>query len=266
MLDGIPSDAKVRSLVFHATFGNRPHCPRCGSGHVRRSEKRYRCPSCRRSFSLTSVSWLKGSKLPLRLVYLLLVCWQKKVSFRTTIELAGVSHVTVRRWWTRFRAHLTYESPVLSERVEIDESWLGKRRHGNQTIVIGGIERNSGKAVIRIMKKRDQEYSDRFLLRHVPERGTLVFTDGWEGYRGIDRFFGYRHSAHIHDRGDFGPTNHVENLWSRLKTFITRTWHHCWKEHLPSLLREFEARINAPELFHSPRTFLETCLYVVPSR
>jgi transposase-like protein len=247
MLDRIPSDAKMRAVLFRATFGIRPHCPRCGSGKVKRSEARYRCAKCRKPFSLTSVSWLRGTKLGYRDVFVLLTLWQKRVAFRTAVGISGLSHVTVRRWFRKFRTHLVYESPVLSGSVEIDESWLGKKRHGNQTIAIGAIERSSGKAVIR-------------------GKGTKVFSDAWLGYRGIDRFFGYRHSAHIHDRGDFGPTNHIENLWSRLKSFITRTWHHCWREHLPDLLREFEARINAPSLFDSPLGYLENCLFAVPSR
>lgn len=265
MLDGIPSDAKIRSLLRRSTFGPRPHCPRCGSSEVLRSERRFRCPKCRRPFSVTSCSWLRGMKVAPRVLWMLLLCWQRGIAFRTTQDLTGLSHVTVRRWFRRFRENLAHASPTLSGTVEVDEAWLGKRRHGNQTIVIGAVERGTGRAVIRVMGARDQERSDRFLLRHVAP-GTTVYTDGWEGYRGIDAFFGYRHSAHIHDHGDFGPTNHAENLWSRLKGFIRRTWHHAWREHLPGLLREFEARINSPGTFASPLAFLETCLYAVPSR
>jgi len=40
-----------------------------------------------------------------------------------------------------------------------------------------------------------------------------------------------------------------------LKRFIRRTWHHFRNRYwLPWLLREFEARFNAPEMFNSPLT------------
>jgi len=159
-----------------------------------------------------------------------------------------------------------YESPVLKGNIEIDEAWVGRRKHKNQTIVIGAYERESKRAVLRIMKRRDQEYSDRFLLANVKQKGTHVFHDGWEGYHGIDRFFGYEHSECIHAQGDFGPTAHAENLWSRLKRFITRTWDHSWKRYLPQILREFEARINVPEMFENPLNYLQICLTPVPLR
>lgn len=265
ILNEVPSEAKCRQMVAHAIFGKRPFCPRCGSTHIKVYEGRYRCRGCRRPFSITSVSWLKGMRISYQTLYLLLVCWQRKTAFNTTPHIAGVSGPTVRRYFKLFRTHLVYESPQLSGVVEVDESWLGKRKHGNQTIAIGGIERDTGTVVIRIMKHRDQEWSDRFLIAHVKLTEYPIFTDGWEGYRGIDRFFGYPHKSCIHAHGDFGPTNHIENVWSRLKGFIKRTWHHCWKENLPHLLREFEARINTPELFDSPQKYLETCLSVVPS-
>ena len=199
------------------------------------------------------------------MIYLLLVCWQKKVAFGTTLEITGLSAPTVRRYVRLFRTHLVYESPLhLHGNVEIDEAWLGKRRHWNQTMLVGVTERATDKTVVRIAKKREQEWTDRLLLDHVIPEASFVFHDGWEGYQGIDRFFGFRHSTHIHDRGDFGPTNHIENIWSRLKRFITRTWDHSWKEHLPQILREFEARINAPELFDSPLHYMQTCLVLAP--
>jgi len=264
ILDSVPSEAKCERIVRNSLFGNRPYCPVCLSSHVRSVEGRYWCPKCRKKFSLTSATWLRHRRIGFRSVVLLLVCWQKKIAFGSTVLFSGLSAPTVRRYFRLFRDHLVYESPRLQGLVEIDEAWLGKRRHGNQTIAVGVTERGSDRTVIRIAKARDQEWTDKLLLDHVDPKGSFVFHDGWEGYRGIDAFFGYRHSFHIHDQGDFGPTNHIENVWSRLKRFITRTWDHSWKEHLPRILREFEARINAPEMFENPLTYLHICLTLVP--
>jgi transposase-like protein len=114
------------------------------------------------------------------------------------------------------------------------------------------------------MERYDQEASDRFLLEHVtPE--SMVWTDGSSLYEGITEFFGYLHARCNHSVRYFGPTNHIEGVWSVLKRFLRRTYDHVHREHLPELLREFEARWNAPELFQSPLTYLETSLFVVPS-
>lgn len=265
ILDAIPSDAKCRKIIRDALFGKRIFCPKCCSSHVSSWKDRYWCPRCRKAFSLVSASFLRRRRISYRLIFLLLACWQKKIAFGTIIEISGLSAPTVRRYLRLFRSNLVYESPTgLHGKVEIDEAWLGKRRHGNQTMAIGITERTTDQTIVRIAKKREQEWTDRLLLEFVDPKDSFVFHDGWEGYHGIDAFFGYQHSRHIHDKGDFGPTNHIENIWSRLKRFITRTWDHSWKEHLPQILREFEARINAPELFNSPLQYLQTCLVLAP--
>jgi len=265
ILERVPKDAKLRSLIAFATFGKRPFCPRCGSTHVRRSEDRYRCPRCRKPFSLTSASWLRGMKLPPQKLWLLIDCWQRRIAFNTTAQIAGVSTITVRRWFRRFQEHLVYVSPQLEGTVEMDEAFLGRRRHGNQRIVLGAYERGSKRIVLRMTKDRAQGTTDTFLLRHV-RKSSMVWTDGAGCYEGINAFFGYLHGSCNHSVWEFGPTNHIENVWSALKGFIRRTYHHFHKEWLPMLLREFEARWNTPELFYSPLTFLKTCLVVVPTR
>lgn len=214
---------------------------------------------------MKSVSWLKGTKLDLKKLWLLVDCWQRRIAFKTTSEICGVSTVTVRRWFRRFQEHLVYESPDLQGTVEMDEAFLGRRRHKNQRIVLGAYERGSKKIVLRMTMNREQGTTDDFLLRHV-KTTSMVWTDGAPGYEGINAFFGYLHGTCIHDTFDFGPTNHIENVWSVLKGFIRRTYHHFHKEWLPMLLREFEARWNAPDLFLSPLFYLRACLVAVPTR
>lgn len=265
ILEGVPSDAKLAAIFRRTMFGSRLHCPRCGSSRIRRSERRWRCPKCRKPFSLTSVSWLSGMKISRRRLWLLLTCWQKRIAFATTVEVTGLSHVTVRRWFRRFRWNFSYESPVLEAFAEADESFEGKRRTGNQTVMLGVVERLRWRPVVRVSARRDQEATDRFLLEHVRE-GAAVATDEAGCYKGIDAFFGYRHVTCNHSKFVFGETNRIEAVWSALKRFIRRTQDHVRKEWLPDILREFEARANAPELFLSPLTFLENSLVAVPSR
>ncbi len=264
ILDGVPSNAKIHAFLRQCTFGGRPYCPRCGSSHIRRSESRYRCPRCRVPFSLTSVSWLSGMKLNPRQCWLLLTCWQQRIAFHTTATIAGVSVITVRRWFRRFQHHLVYESPRLEGFIEVDEAFVGRRRFGNQRVVLGAVERHSGKVIVRMTRNREQETTDRFLLEHVTRTSTVA-TDQAGCYEGIDAFFGYQHEVCNHSQFVFGPTNHIENIWSRLKRFIRRTYHHYHKEWLPLLLREFEARINTPEMFLSPNSYLQNSLSVVPT-
>ena len=266
ILEAIPSEAKIKAILTQSTFGKRPFCPRCGSSHIKRSEKRYRCPKCRKPFSMTSASWLRGMKISYQELWFLLYCWQKKIPFHLTVEMSKLSHMTVRRWRRRFQEHLVYESPLLKGLVEIDESFIGKRKTNNQQIVLGAWSRRQRRVVLRCVSNRDQGTTDRFILRHVTNKETTIFTDSAGCYQGIDTFFGYEHITCNHSIFHFGPTNLIENIWSRFKRFITRIYHHYHKKWLSLLVREFEARINNPELFESPDIYLQTSLYAVPSR
>ena len=265
ILNNLPPEAKCRALVRQATFGTRIHCPRCGTNKVKISSSRYRCPKCRRYFTLTSVSWLANMKLSYQQLWLLLICWQKRIAFGTTIEITGLSHITVRRWFRRFRNNLVYESPLLKGIVEVDEAFVGKQKTGNQRIVLGAWDRMNKKVIVRPVSNRDQETTDRFILQHIASQ-SMVCTDSAQCYQGIDNFFGYIHRTCNHSKFIFGATNLIENIWSRLKRFIRRTYQQYRKYWLPQLLREFEARINTPELFKNPLNYLENSLLVVPSR
>ena len=263
-IDDVPSDAKLRQLFREATFGARVFCPQCGTSHVERSEDRYRCGKCRKPFSIKSASWLGCTKLSFRKIWILLCCWQEQYTLPVAASMASVSVLTARRWYRRFRQYLVYVSPEkLEGNVEIDESFVGRKRYKNQRIVLGAWSRELGKVIMRIVPNRDQGTTDRFLLKHVDELST-VHTDSAKCYQGIDEFFGYIHETCNHSKFVFGPTNRIEGIWSILKRHIRRTYHHVWKEHLPELLWEIEARINTPQMFQNPLTYLQTSLVAVP--
>lgn len=58
----------------------------------------------------------------------------------------------------------------------------------------------------------------------------------------------------------FGPTNHIENLWSVIK----RTLRYIYRDlsfnlnDLTLILREFENHYNNPELFYNVDSYLKT--------
>lgn len=263
ILDNIPSEAKIKSQIRKIIYGSRLRCPRCRSSHVRASETRYRCSKCRRPFSLTSHSWLRYKKISYQTLWLLILCWQQRISFETTQDITGCSHIAVRRWFRRFQRYLAYKSPVLKGEIEVDEAFIGRRKHKNQKVVLGAYERHTKRVVLQRTHDRAQGTTDRFLLKHI-DTSSIVYTDSAHCYHGIDSFFGYIHRRCNHAEGYFGPTNHIEAVWSKLKRYIRRTYHHYHTKHLPLLLREFEARINIPHLFTSPSVYLSNSLTPVP--
>ena len=260
ILDQVPSEAKIRRFVRKLLFGQRMRCPNCASADVRRIECRFYCRKCRKKFSLISHSWLSGMKLSWSQFWVLLVCWQSQHTLTSACELAGVSIPTARRWYRRFQYHLPYkQNQRFSKAVEVDEAFVGRRRHGNQRIILGALERHTGRIALKVTNNRTQETTDTFLLDHI-ETTTTVFTDGWNGYNGIDHFFGYTHKTCNHSKYIFGPTNRIEATWSAFKRWIRRCWQQVRAHYLADFVREFEARVNEPNLFKSPENFLTKSL------
>ena len=174
--------------------------------------------------------------------------------------MAEVSVPTARRWYRRFQYHLPYERDQrLWGHVEVDEACVGKRKTGNQRIVIGAYERFTGHVVLNIIPNRRDETTDTFILANI-KRSSTIYTDCWSSYEGIDNFFGYRHETCNHSQYVFSPTNHIEAIWSALKRFIRRTYQQVKAHWLPHLVREFETRNNDPELFKHPENYLTRSL------
>lgn len=255
-----PSEAKIKASVRKLVFGKRIRCPYCKSCAVRKIECRFYCRKCRKKFSLISVSWLSGMKLSWSQFWILLRSWQTRQALPSACELAHVSIPTARRWYRRFQYHLPYEQGVvLSGEVEIDEAFIGKRRNGNQRIIIGAYERKTGKIALKVTSNRTQETTDKFILKHV-QRKTTVYTDCFSAYEGIDSFFGYTHKTCNHSQYIFGPTNRIEGIWSIFKHWIRRSWQQVKAYLLPYFVREFEARNNEPELFETVENYLTKSL------
>jgi len=260
ILTDIPSNAKIKSIIRKMIFGNRIYCPHCKSYEVRKISCRFHCKKCRKKFSILSGSWLAGMKITYRQMWILLACWQNKKDLDTASELARVSIPTARRWYRRFQYNLPYEKlEKLTGEVEVDEAFVGRKRHGNQRIVLGAYERGSGNVCLEIETSRSQEITDTFILNNI-EIGSTVFTDCFSSYHGIDHFFGYVHKTCNHSKYVFGPTNHIEATWSSMKRYIRRTWQQIRAWLLPYFIKEFEARINEPELFKSPKNYLTKSL------
>jgi len=258
----VPSHAVIQAELRKIFCPKGICCPRCQRRYTRKIQDRFWCKTCRFKFSFKRCLPFAHSKLSSQALWLLLACWIKRVSLQDTEAITGLSHTTIRRWYRRFAALLPREHITLGGTVEVDEAFIGKQRHRNQRIVVGAVERSSGKVVLRPIPNREQESLDPFLLAHVA-RGSLVCTDAYSAYEHLTEFFGYGHQVVNHSLGHYGITNRVENLWMRLRRFIRKVYHHVWKEHLPRILKEFQARQNHPEAFTSPLAFLRFC---VPSQ
>ena len=262
ILHQVPSASKIKREIKKIVFGKILFCPRCGSPQVKPQEKRYRCRLCRRPFSLTSVTWLKGMKLPFETFWLLLWCWTNKVSIEQAMKLCGVSKPTTRRWYGKFRAHLPQDKIddiTLSGVVQMDEAYRGGKQRGYS--IIGAKEEkrpgHKSKLVLRVIDKPSVDRQDAvsFLAQHI-EPDSKLQTDGASIYKGIRNWWRVDHEYERHNRWEFALTSEIEGLWGTFTTFIKRMYHHVTREEIIPVTREFVARMMYPEWFDTPNSYL----------
>ena len=242
---------------FYKTIIGSIRCKHCGEGGLKFRKNYEYCPHCKRKTSIKSKTIFKGSNLSFRQIYLLIWCWQKKYGISESVTIIGISYPTIERWLKRLRMALGPSDVVLDDIVEIDGSYFGKLKFGSQRLVAGAINPGSKQVILQVVNNRDSK-SVEFFVNSCIRRGSLIRTDGLKSYN-EESLEGYDHEACDHDNFYFGPTNHIENLWSVIK----RALRHIYRdltfklEDLNLILREWENRYNNPKLFYNVDTYLK---------
>jgi transposase-like protein len=218
------------------------------------------CPTCRRQVSPTAGTVFEGTR---KLRRWFLAAWEvtsqkygaNALGLQRTLGLG--SYETAWAWLHKLRrAMVRPDRDQLAGEVEVDETYLGDEEPGitgrrtlNRAIVVIAVEMNHGTI-------------GRIRLRHVPavnaaclhgfiidvvQPGSVVHTDGWQGYANIaGKGFGHRVTvtrtspdpAHI-------PFPGVHRIASLLKRWFLGTHQGgVSDEHLPYYLDEFTFRFN----------------------
>lgn len=242
---------------FYAIIWGDTTCCKCGKRGVKFKNNYEYCSNCKSKYSVKSETIFKGSNLSFRQIYSLIWCWQKKYGIQEIITIVGISYPTIERWFRRFRAALAPSDVVLEDIVEIDGSFFGRLKYGSQKLVAGAINPGSKQIVLKLVTERDSEAVEDFVNAYI-KKGSLIRTDGLGSYNPVS-LAGYDHERCDHDNFYFGPTNHIENLWSVIK----RALRHIYRDltfkikDLNLILREWENRYNNPDLFYNVDNYLK---------
>ena len=264
ILKQVPTKGKLRTILKRIIFGSHLNCPVCKSRSVRKikTEDRWRCNRCDKPFSLKSSSWLKGSKLPLETIWLLLWCWQKAVPVKQCQDIVGLSYPTVFNWYAKFRDKIPKEminNIVLKGNIACDELYT----KGNS--VMGAKEKGTRNIALRVINEKsvNRGHAVDFLIQFTKANSHL-FTDGSGIYKGIDNWHKLEHTYEIHKKFQFALTAEIEGLWGVFRTFIRRMYHHVTKYKLEDLVAEFCLRFRQDKVFETPIDYLQICLSPKP--
>lgn len=258
----VPKPAVLRREFKKIIFGKdgRPRCPRCDTTRVRslKKEERWRCRLCRHPFSLKSVCWLKGSKLSLEVIYLIVRCWQKSYTVQLAMDRTGLSYPTILAWYEKLRMHVPVEryDTLLEEEVVCDEMFT------HDTAIIGAKQKGTRNIALKILHHKHPNKTDAvYFLERFVRSNVNLFTDGGGIYRGIDKTLGIQsHTHEIHSKFEFSLTAEIEGLWGVFRTFIRRMYHHVTYKKLQQYVCEFCLRFRQDEIFNSPFDYFDICL------
>lgn len=252
-----------------------PVCPKCNTAEGARkhywldAQKRWKCYSCRKQFSVKVGSIFEDSPLSLDiwLIALWMLCnCRNGVS---SYEIARATGIAQKSAWfvlSRLRLVLKVASPVLMGAtvtpVEMDETFIGgkpknmhrsrrlKQRIGTngfaeKTAIFGMLERGSREVRATVIPNVKRETLQGEILKNVGF-GSTIYTDGWMGYEGLkQKEFVHETVNHMEEyvRGEVS-TQAIENFWSCLKRTLNGTYVAVEPFHMERYLDEQMFRFN----------------------
>ena len=245
-------------------------CAECGStkAYPVPERKAVKCASCGKWTFLTAGTVMEKSKTSLCKwfagAFLLTTHTPGMSALQFQKELGIPSYKCAFHMFHKLRAALVvpFRSKLEGE-VEMDETFIGSHRIGSppgrgaegKSLVIGAVEVvhywDKGKERSRAGRARMlhvEDASNRAIvsfLKDYVEAGTLVRTDGWAGYRGIEKY-GYKHDPFIlRDPADASKVfPHIHRVFGNLKAWIIGTFHGVSPKHMQAYLNEYVFRFN----------------------
>ena len=238
-------------------------CPACNIAVVPWPASRGRliCPLCRHQASVSAGTIFDKTRTPLTTWF--------EAAWHVSTAKNGMSAKTLERTlgakyrvaWTmlqRFRvAMVDSERKQLSGNVEVDETLIGGVQQGGKrgrgavkSIAVIAIEIKESKGFGRVRMRHIPDASGASLIPFVCDTtalGSVIHTDGWSGYSGLEAH-GYTRKITVSSSSD-DPAHvsmpGVHRVSSLLKRWILGTHQgSVVPEHLQSYLEEFTFRFN----------------------
>ena len=254
---------------LRGNLGKHIECPKCHKKkYVRKmkgKDKRYHCSKCRHKFSLKSLTGFKHSNLDFKQIYYLLHCFGNNKTHKDVIDWLGVSYPTSRLNYSKIRKGLeaSLDKGKISGIFACDECFVGKKKTGNQALVMGAVDVLFADVRLEVIPDRDQDSVEGFIFSNI-ETDSKIISDGWSSYQGIE-YMGYAHDTEIHEKGQFKKTVPIERVWGLFKTFLRRNYHHIHKETLPEYLVEFQFKFIHREYRNNPLYIAKILTNPVPN-
>jgi transposase len=219
------------------------------------TRKAYSCNRCGKEVYPMAGTIFNRSRTPLKhWFYAMFLMSQTRsgISAKQLQRELGVTYKTAWRMFHEIRCIMKDKSQKLSGEVEIDETYVGGKRHGKagrgaagKTIVLGMIQRKGGISAIKV-KDIKRDTITPIIKKRVTGKSS-IYTDECSSY-GELKNQGYRHHKSINHKEKWVSgkvhINSIEGFWSALKRGIDGVYHAVSAQHLQSYINEYQFRYN----------------------
>lgn len=254
------TEEACREYLFELRWPDGFKCPQCDGREMwAMGNGKWLCRGCRRQVSVTAGTIFQGSRMPLIVWFRAMWHVKSQKNGASALGLQRVlglgSYQTALVWLQKLRrAMIRPGRDRLSGEIEVDETYIGGERTGKRgrgaagkTLVVIAAQRDElGIGRIRLVPVRNA--SGKSLMGAVQatvEPGSLVKTDGWDGYNGITAV-GYRREI-VHATAAAGENllPNCHRVASLLKRWILGTHQGAVShDHLAYYLDKFTFRFN----------------------
>ena len=271
LLRSLHDKKSCREFLEQQRWNGIPECPHCGF----KSEKHYKlkrsgefnglykCPDCRRTFTVTVGTVFDGSSVPLIDWFYaihMLISHKKGISSLQLAKDIGVTKKTAWYMLHRIRRNLIDKKITkFGGVVQIDETYVGGKNKGRfknnrgrsakqKTPVVGLLTNDR---VYTVVVAKTDKRTLHTIVYGLVEAGSTIVTDEWPAYYGLHHDYTHEivtHGIKLYVNENGFHTNGIEGFWSQLKRGIRGIYHLVSRKYLQDYCDEFSYKYNTRDM------------------
>lgn len=256
------TEEACRDYIFNIRWSDGFKCPKCSHNKAWPISKvLFQCANCDHQTSVIAGTIFQDTHKPLTMWFRAIWWVTSQKNGASALGLKRIlglgSYHTAWAWLHKLRRAMVRPGrEKLSGRIEVDDAYIGGKEEGKRgrqietkVLVVIATEEN-GKGIGRIRISRIPDASASSLQGFIQESiqpGSMIHTDGWEGYTGLQQK-GYNHEVSVVKARKNNPSEllpRVHLVIALLKRWLMGTHHGAvCSEHLDYYLDEFTFRFN----------------------